>query len=81
MKRVKKKYELAQGVTVDQQVRFGKPVIKGTRVPVEVILGKLAGGMLIEEVVTEYQVTKKDVLNAIKYATRLVEQEKVFVGI
>ena len=37
--------EIANRITVDEKVRFGKPVIKGARVPVDLILGKLAGGM------------------------------------
>jgi uncharacterized protein (DUF433 family) len=32
------------GVTVDQQIAHGRPVIAGTRVPVESVLGELAGG-------------------------------------
>ena len=34
--------EIVLGITVDREVRFGKPVIKGTRVPVDLVLGKLA---------------------------------------
>ena len=37
--------EIAPRITVDEKIRFGKPVIKGTRVPIDLILGKLAGGM------------------------------------
>ncbi len=49
---------LASRIVVDQRVRFGKPVIKGTRVPVELVVGKLAGGMTIEEVMAEYDLNK-----------------------
>ena len=37
--------EIAHRITVDEKVRFGKPVIKETRVPIDLIIGKLAGGM------------------------------------
>jgi len=37
--------EIAPRIAVDEKVRFGKPVISGTRVPVDLILAKLAGGM------------------------------------
>jgi len=37
--------EIAPRITIDEKVRFGKPVIKGTRVPVDLIVGKLAGEM------------------------------------
>jgi len=42
--------EISPGIVADRGVRFGKPVIKGTRVPVDLVVGKLAGGMTIEEV-------------------------------
>lgn len=37
--------ELALGITVDPSVRFGKPVIKGTRVPADIIVARVASGM------------------------------------
>jgi uncharacterized protein (DUF433 family) len=37
--------EIAPRITVDEKIRFGKPVVKGTRVSVDLVLGKLAGGM------------------------------------
>lgn len=67
--------EIAPRITVNPKVRFGKPVIKGTRVPVDLIVGKIAGGMTIEEVAREYELTKKDVLAALKYAAKTVERE------
>ncbi len=36
--------QIAPRIVADPAVHFGKPVIEGTRVPVEVIVGKLAGG-------------------------------------
>ena len=59
--------ELARGIVVDAKVRFGKPVIKGTRVPVDLVVGKLAGGMTIETVMKEYDLKRKDILNALSY--------------
>ena len=37
-------------IIIDPEIRHGKPVIKGTRVPIDIILGSLAGGMEIDEV-------------------------------
>jgi uncharacterized protein (DUF433 family) len=51
--------EIAPRISVDEKVRFGKPVITGTRVPVDLILGKLAGGMACEEVMAEYEITRE----------------------
>ncbi|MDA8336149.1 MAG: DUF433 domain-containing protein [Peptococcaceae bacterium] len=36
--------EIMPGITIDPGIRGGKPVLSGTRVPVDLILGKLAGG-------------------------------------
>lgn len=69
--------EIAPGVVVDEKVRFGKPVIKGTRVPVDMVLGKLAGGMTYEEVMSEYDLTKDDILAALGYASKHLADEEV----
>jgi len=45
--------EIAPRITIDEKVRFGKPVVKGTRVSVDLVLGKLAGGMEMDEVIKE----------------------------
>lgn len=73
--------EIASRITIDEKVRFGKPVIKGTRVPVDLILGKLAGGMTYEEVMTEYDLAKEDILAALDYAAKHLSDEEVRVVI
>jgi len=62
---------------VDENIRFGKPVINGTRVPVDLVLAKLAGGMTYEEVMAEYGITKGDILAALKYASMHLEKEEI----
>jgi len=69
--------EIAPGITVDREVRFGKPVIRGTRVPADLIIRKLAGGMTIEQVMEEYSLRKEDVMNALSYAAKLMSEEEV----
>ena len=69
--------QISPRIVVDPQVRFGRPVIEGTRVPVELLVGKLAGGMSIDDLVDEYQVTREDVLAALAYAARAVAEEQV----
>jgi uncharacterized protein (DUF433 family) len=71
--------EIAPRVVVDEGVRFGKPVIKGTRVPVDLVLGKLAGGMSFEEIMAEYELSREDILAALDYAARIVAQEEIRV--
>lgn len=71
--------EIAPRITVDERVAFGKPVIKGTRVPVELVIGQLAGGMTIEEVMREYELKKADILAALDYAAKTLAHEEVKV--
>jgi uncharacterized protein (DUF433 family) len=69
--------EIAPRITVDEKIRFGKPVIQGTRVPVDLVVGKLAGGMGIEEVMEEYELTREEVLAALAYAAHVVAEEHI----
>ncbi len=75
----RKMLELTTGVTLDPSVRFGKPVIRGTRVPVDVIVGRLAAGMSAQAVADEYGITDKDVYNALRYAAQRLTEEQVWV--
>jgi len=69
--------EVAPRIAVDGSVRFGRPVISGTRVPVDTIVGKLAEGMAVEAVAEEYGIEREDVLAALRYAAEIVEAEQV----
>lgn len=71
--------EIAPHIIVDPQVRFGKPVITGTRVPVHVLVAKVAGGMMPQHVADEYGVTLEDVRAALAYAAKVLEQQEVRV--
>jgi len=69
--------QLFEYITIQPNVRFGKPVIIGTRVPVYLIVGKIAGGMTIEEVMREYELTREQVQAALKYAAHLIAEEEI----
>ncbi len=58
-------------IVIDPQIQHGKPVIRGTRVPVTRILGGLAGGMSIEGIQDAYGITEDDVRAALAYANDL----------
>ena len=64
-------------IAIDENIRHGKPVIKGTRVPIDIILGSLAGGMTYQEICEDYEITEDDIKAAIKYATKLIADEEV----
>jgi uncharacterized protein (DUF433 family) len=63
-------------IVIDPEIQHGKPVIRGTRVPVTRIVGGLAGGMTKEEIMREYEVTEEDILAALSYAVELIESEE-----
>ena len=63
-------------IVIDPAIQHGKPVIRGTRVPVARIVGGLAGGMTFEQVTAEYGITIEDVRAALQFAQELVEKEE-----
>ena len=70
--------ELYPGVVVDPRVMHGVPVIKGTRIPVRLIVGQLAGGETIEAVTEAYALTEEQVRAALGYAAERLESETVY---
>jgi uncharacterized protein (DUF433 family) len=65
-------------IAIDPAVGRGRPVIRGTRVPVSIVLGSLAGGMTFEGVEREYDLTPEDVRAALRFASELLEQESLY---
>lgn len=47
-------------IEIDPEVRFGKPCIKGTRITVYDVLGWLAAGMTMEEIIEDYPALKRE---------------------
>lgn len=70
--------EVAHNITVDPKIHHGVPIITGTRMPVSILVGSLAGGMSLEEVIEEYSVTKEQVEAALAFAADLVSRTEVF---
>ena len=72
--------EIFPGITVDPQVVHGRPVISGTRVPVEVVLGELAGGSSFEEVIEDYHLEIEQIRTALSYATQMLRSTIVYAA-
>jgi len=51
-------------------VRHGKPATKGTRAPIDVVLGSLASGRSADEVAKEYRITRNNFLKTAEYAAK-----------
>ena len=63
-------------ITIDSAICHGQPVIRGTRTPVSIVVGSLAGGMSFEEVQQEYDLPIEYIRAALKFAGELVDQEQ-----
>jgi uncharacterized protein (DUF433 family) len=63
-------------IVIDPKICHGKPVIRGTRTPVAIVIGSLAGGMTFQEIEREYDLTTEDIRAALAFAANLVEQEQ-----
>jgi uncharacterized protein (DUF433 family) len=63
------KQALLDRIGIDPKIMVGKPVIKGTRIPVELILKMLSQGIPTEEILDEDpHITKEDIQAALAYA-------------
>lgn len=69
---------LLQRISVDSNICFGKPCIRGTRIWVSLLLDLLASGMSIEEILAEYpQLTEGDIRAAIAYGAEMSRERYV----
>ena len=62
-------------IVIDPLIQHGKPIIRGTRVPVARVVGGLAGGMTRAEIVYEYGISEEDIAAALSYAAELIETD------
>lgn len=66
-------------IIIDPDILAGKPVVKGTRIAVEFIVGLLADGWTYEIVLENYpQLKKEDIFAALSYARDVLKEEKVY---
>jgi len=72
-------YETWQGhIIIDPHIKGGKPVIKGTRLPVEIVLGSLAAGMNFKEICKAYMITLEDIKACLAFSAQILNEEKFF---
>ena len=70
--------EINERIIIDPEIQHGKPVIRGTRIPVTRIIGGLAGGMTADEIIKEYGVSHEDIRAALMYAEELVDKDEYY---
>ncbi|HEY1389980.1 MAG TPA: DUF433 domain-containing protein [Ktedonobacterales bacterium] len=65
-------------ITIDPAIDHGKPVIRGLRYPVEMLLELLSSGMTIDEILADYEdLEREDVLAALAFAAKLAQIKRV----
>lgn len=68
-------------IDTNPDVMLGKPVIKGTRITVELILKRLSEGMTIEELLEAYpHITKEDIYAALSYSADVISREEMIAS-
>jgi uncharacterized protein (DUF433 family) len=69
-------------IEINPKVMLGKPVIKGTRITVELILEKLGAGESIEQILEAHpRLTRSDIYAALQYALKTVKNEEIHISI
>jgi len=71
--------ELLSRIVVNPHVMAGKPVIRGTRITVDLILKLLAAGMTPEEIAEDYRISVEDVRAVLLYAAKILGREEILL--
>lgn len=70
---------LLKRIVVDPKIILGKPVIKGTRLPVEIIVEKVAYGATTDDLRKDYPFLKEDDIRAaLLYAAKRIANEEIY---
>ncbi len=70
---------LSDRINVNPKVMAGKPVIRGTRIPVELIVRMVAQGIAEQDILREYpRLQHDDIRAALSYAADVLAQEEIF---
>lgn len=67
--------EIFPGISVDPGTRFGKPCLAGTRIDVATIIDALGAGESYESVQHDYDVTREQILTALRYAAHVAAHQ------
>lgn len=68
---------LLERITIDPQICHGKPVVRGLRYPVEMLLELMSAGMTNDDILADYEdLERDDLLAVLSYATRLSQVKR-----
>jgi len=69
--------ELLKKIEINPKILCGKPIIKGTRISVELILSDLISGRNFGNIADDYDITEEDIKAALAYAYELISHEEI----
>jgi uncharacterized protein (DUF433 family) len=70
---------LTDRIVVDPKILTGKPVVRGTRIPVKLVVELLAAGWSHEQILASYpHLSEDDIRGCLAYASQLLRDEKVY---
>lgn len=71
--------DIAQYIEVNPKIMMGKPVIKGTRITVELILEKLSAGETVENILEAHpHISKEQIQAALAFAAQSLKGENIY---
>jgi len=76
-----KREELLSRISIDPDICFGKPCIRGRRIWVSLVLDLLASGMKVEEIMREYDLAEEDVMACIAYGAEMSRERYVDIPV
>ncbi len=66
-------------ITSDPRILFGKAIIRGTRIPVDLIVEKFADGETMESILLSYpQLKKEDISSALEFAAQVLRNDIIY---
>ena len=75
-----KVFTMTSRIEFNPRIMLGKPVIKGTRISVELILRKLSEGATMDQLLVAYsQLSREDIYAALTYASDLIANEEIII--
>jgi len=73
--------DFKERIVVDPEIMLGKPVIKGTRIPIYIILDLLAAKRTFLQIIDDYpELTEEDIKAAIEYASSVTQYQEVKIA-
>jgi uncharacterized protein (DUF433 family) len=67
--------EIAPGIISDPEILGGRPTLKGHRIAISQLIGQLAGGMSVQDIRDDYELTDEEIQAILRYAASVVKEK------